>query len=350
MLTEDLLISPKAKQIYDSTQVWDMLSPMIHDTKGPVIWDRSGVTICTYANDGITFPMYREAGINTICFSPAGDQLGPATALQLIGQVYAFISKHGDEFSMAYSVDDIDRIYKEGKTAIFFTIQGTNCLGGNLEMLEVFYRLGVRSMLMAYNQMNMVGDGCADRSDGGLSRFGLSVIKEMNRIGMLCDGTHCGYRTSMEMMEASEAPCVFSHSDAYALFPHYRNIKDDQIKACAETGGVIGISSVGDFLRDRLAKSESIFKHIDYMVNLVGPEHVGLGFDFVRDTTPDPAQNNADAWPEVLGESILMDAQYGVPGQFLELTELMVRAGYPESAIRGVLGENFRRVCKQVWK
>ncbi|MCL1975256.1 MAG: dipeptidase [Firmicutes bacterium] len=350
MLTEGFVISDEAKRIYAKTQVWDMLVPMIHDTKGPVIWDRAGVTLFTYANDGITLPMYRESGINVICFSPAADQLGPETALQLIGQIYAFCAKNPDQYAMAYTVDEIDSLYKAGKTPIFFMIQGTNCLGGNLEMLEVFYRLGVRSMIMAYNQKNLVGDGCAERTDGGLSRFGLSVIKEMNRLGMICDGTHAGYKTSMEMMEASNAPCAFTHSNAYGVFPHYRNIKDDQIKKCAETGGVIGISSVGDFLRDPLAKSDAIFKHIDYIVNLVGPQHVGLGFDFVRDTTPDPAQNNVDAWPTVNGEPILLDALYGVPAQYLELVEYMLRAGYPEKAIRGILGENWRRICKEVWK
>lgn len=350
MVDSNLIISESAKEIFRQAQVWDMLSPMMHDTKGPVIWDRAGVAVCSYANDGITFPMYRKAGINVVCFSPAADQLGPSTALQLIGQLYQFCSQRSDEFQMAYSVDDIDRLTAQGKTALFLSIQGTNCLGSDLNMIEVFYRLGVRFMLMAYNQKNLVGDGCAERTDAGLSRYGLSVVKEMNRVGMICDGSHCGYRTSMDMMEASTAPCIFSHSDAYAIFPHYRNIKDDQIKKCAETGGVIGISSVGDFLRDPQAKSESIFKHIDYMANLVGPEHVGLGFDFVRDATPDPALDNADAWPEVNGTTILVDTEYGQPEQFLELTELMCRAGYSSDHIKGILGGNFRRVCKEVWK
>ena len=126
---------------------------------------------------------------------------------------------------------DVERAKLEGKFAVVLHFQGTNPLGGDLNMVEVYYRLGIRHMLMAYNMKNLVGDGCMECTDDGLSRFGVAVVEEMNRVGMIVDVTHTGYRMTMDTFEVSKAPVIFSHSNPAAVWDIPRNVKDDQIKA-----------------------------------------------------------------------------------------------------------------------
>jgi len=329
-------VSEKARAIYRSSLVWDMTVPY-------------GVQ---HATDGVTLPRFREAGFGLVSLTIGGDKtFGPEVALANIGQIYAVCAKHPDRYCFVRSIDDVDLAQKEGKLAITLNFQGTNVLANDVNLVEVFYRLGVRHMLMAYNQKNLVGDGCAERTDAGLSRFGLSMIKEMNRVGMLVDGTHSGYRTTMEAMEASTAPCIFSHCNAHAVFPHYRNIRDDQIRKCAETGGVIGINGLGEFLDDMEATSESMFRHLDHIVNLVGPRHAGIGLDYVKDVDGfwEYVDASLDAWPDNNGRPN-RHTKFVQPEQIEDLVELMCRRNYPEAEIRGILGGNFYRICRQVWK
>ena len=335
-MVEPMLISERARDIHRNSLVWDMTVPY-------------GVQ---HATDGVTLPRFKKAGFCLVSLTIGGDKtFGPAIALANIGQVLTVCADHADRYRFVQGVDDVDQARREGQLAITLNFQGTNVLANDLGLVEVFYRLGLRHMLLAYNQKNLVGDGCAERTDAGLSRFGLSLIAEMNRVGMLVDGTHTGYRTSMEAMEASTAPFIFSHCNAWALYRHYRNIRDDQIKACARTGGVIGVNGLGEFLDDMEATSESMFCHVDYIANLVGPQHVGIGLDYVKDVGGfwKYVDDSPDAWPENEGRAN-RHSRFVQPEQIEDLVELMCRRNYTDSDIRGILGENFYRVCKQVWK
>jgi membrane dipeptidase len=144
----------------------------------------------------------------------------------------------------------------------------------------LYYDLGVRQMLLAYNKDNRASGGCME-SKIGLTDFGKKVIKEMNRVGMMVDVSHMGYRATLEAFDTSTDPVIFSHSNPKGLRDHARNISDEQIKACAKTGGVIGINGVGEFLGG--VQSEIVVDNIEYVINLVGPEHVGIGLDYVID-------------------------------------------------------------------
>ncbi len=335
-MAEPITVSEKARSIYRSSLVWDMTVPY-------------GMQ---HATDGITLPRFKKAGFGLVSLTLGGDKtFGPEAALTNISKAIAVCAKNPDLYVLVQTIDDVDRAQKEGKLAITMNFQGTNVLANDPGLVEVFYRLGVRHMLMAYNQKNLVGDGCAERTDAGLSRFGLALIKEMNRVGMLVDGTHTGYRTSMEAMEASTSPSIFSHCCAYSVFPHYRNIKDDQIRKCAETGGVIGVNGLGEFIDDMAATSESMFRHLDHIVNLVGAKHAGIGLDYVKDVAGfwKYVDENPEAWPDNEGKAN-RHTKFVQPEQIEDLAELMCRKNYSEESIRGVLGGNFYRVCKQVWK
>ena len=227
-----------------------------------------------------------------------------------------------------------------------------DALRDDIAMVAFYYRLGVRQMLFAYNRNNAAGGGCHDE-DVPLTDFGRAVVDEMNRVGMVVDCSHSGYRTTMEAMERSSAPVIFSHSNPSALTPHGRNIRDDQIRACAATGGVIGLNGIGLFLGDREARTESIFRRIDYVVQLVGPEHAGIGLDYpfpVRGLDIDGLLvTHPEVWPPSAGYGT-GEYRNAEPEQLPELTELMLQAGYDEPTVRGILGENFLRVAGAVWK
>ena len=328
-------VGETARALYDEALVWDMT----------LLWVEG------YADEDITLPRFRAAGVDLISLTVNDFPGSVGGTVRQIAKVKATVAARAEDLVLITSADDVRRAKAAGKLALTLNLQETNPLERSLEMVQVFYDLGVRHMLLAYNQKNYVGDGCAEATDAGLSRFGRRAVQEMNRVGMLVDGTHSGYRTTMEAIEISERPFIFSHCCARGVAPHYRNIKDDQIKACAATGGVIGINGVGGFLIDKQAHTGSMFRHVDHVVQLVGARHVGIGLDYVKDPAACwvTARNAPEAWPQIDGKPH-EDHETVQPEQLLELTDLMLGAGYAEDDVRGILGENFLRVAEAVWK
>jgi membrane dipeptidase len=253
-------------------------------------------------------------------------------------------------FRLATSVPDVLAAGQAGRLAVGFDLEDTNPLGGEIGMVRAYYDLGVRSMLLTYNGENLAGFGCHAADDTGLTAFGRDVVDEMNAAGMMVDVSHCGYQTSMEAIERSAAPVIFSHSSMRGLWDHERNIHDDQVRACAATGGVIGINGVGIFLGENDATAAAMARHVDYAVQLVGPQHVGVGTDYVFDSADlnrELAEN-----PQVFPESY---RRYGrvdfvPPEQLVPLEAELAGRGYSPEDIAGIMGGNFLRVARQVWK
>ena len=302
-------------------------------------------------------------GCDFVCISLAHDWEGLALTISNIAKDRAWFEANSDRFVLISTADDILKAKQEGKLAVAFLFQGANPLDGNTDMVELYYKLGVRTMLIAYNMKNAAGDGCMERTDGGLSRFGVAVVEEMNRVGMIVDGTHTGYRTTMDMFEVSKDPVNFSHSNPWGPWNHPRNIRDDQIKACARSGGVVGIMGVGTFLGNNDISIETFIRHIDYVAELVGPEHVGLGLDYFHNYKKNKsASASVQLNPIALHEEALKKASGGKPSvawddidffppsSLPKLTEGLMKNGHTEAEIRGILGENWLRVARRVWK
>ncbi|HUK50480.1 MAG TPA: membrane dipeptidase [Terriglobales bacterium] len=263
------------------------------------------------------------------------------TAIDRITDSYSILG--GGRIRYGETVEDILEAHKNRKVAVVLQFQNTSPIEHDVRLLEVWYKLGVRVMELTYSQRNLVGDGCDEETDVGLSNFGRRVVQEMNRIGLVVDLSHTSYMTSMDAIELSKDPIIFSHSNVKALadfsndpeWPKRRNLADDQIKALAEKDGVMGIAAQSFLIKNDWQKKPPVVKdmvdHIEYVVKLVGANHVGIGLDYTEGNGP----------PENAIHSVT---------DLIEITADLMRRGYSKNEIRKILGENFLRVFRRVWK
>ncbi len=194
--------------------------------------------------------------------------------------------------------------------------------------------------------------GAVTIEDTGLTDFGRQVVREMNRVGIIVDCSHAAYTTTMEIMQESSKPVVFSHSNPAAVWNHQRNIRDDQIEACAATGGVIGVNGMGIFLGDNDVSNAALMRHINYLADLVGCEHIGFGFDYSPGVDIDIGEilrSRPDYWPA--GQQYdTPGIQHAGPTQLAGLVDDLSAAGFADTDIYGMLGANFRRVAARAWQ
>ena len=262
---------------------------------------------------------------------------------------------------------DIPAAKKDGRAGLLLASQCGDFIGDRLHRIEAFYRLGLRMLIPAYSLSNRICGGCLDRTDGGLTSFGGLVVDECNRVGLLLDCSHLGRRTSLEIIERSTRPVVFSHSCTTALAKNPRNIDDAQIKACAARGGVIGLSPWGPMVLKTGQTSrptlDDFIDHIDHAAQLLGSTlNIGVGTDMSLGTYPD---HTSDPWGEPAYKDVtgvynahitdnIRSPERMVEG-FSNFTEVlnfiarMHRRGYTEADVRGILGGNYLRVFEQVW-
>jgi membrane dipeptidase len=296
-------------------------------------------------------------------------------ALELIDVIYQQVEANADKAGMAFSPQDIRRLHKEGKIAILIGMENGIPIEKSLRLLRIFYRLGVRYMTLCHSGANFICDSSTDKPKwNGVSDFGKKVIREMNNLGMMIDVSHLSDDSFWDVLELSKAPVIASHSCCRAISNAERNLTDDMIKALAKKGGVIQIAYVPDFLSQEykeqsekkqkelkpkidelrekykdnqqelyehimeLAKQNPIplppasvvVDHIDHVVKLVGPDHVGLGSDF--------------------------DGTYAVPEGLEDVSKLpiityyLLKRGYKEEDIVKILGGNLLRVFTEVQK
>lgn len=299
-----------------------------------------------------TLPRMKACGYSFVSLTLDNDSQTRDQVIELIAKQRRFFLSRPDEFVLVEGVDDILRAKQQDKLAVGFHFQGTNALQRDIGMVELYYKLGVRFMLLAYNRRNHVGDGCHEPADAGLSEFGAALIAEMERVGMAVDLSHTGYRTTLQALERATRPVMFSHSNPRALCDHERNIRDDQILACARTEGMLGVNGLGLFLPGGQATTDALADVVEYYAELVGPQHIGLGLDFIYDL-PGLMRNissaPASAHPSGKGyEDATMS--FFQPEQLTELAETLARRGYADADILGVLGGNWLRFFKQVWR
>jgi len=314
----------------------------------PIRWDAHVCPPFTIGANLSFLKRYKNSGVNFVSLNVGFDLMNPDETLHIVKYFHQWILENSDEYMVVGNIQQIFENQLKNKLSIAFDIEGCNLLNNNLDMVSHFYTLGVRQMLFTYNNNNTSGSGCLD-VDTGLTKFGKQLVKKFNDVGMVIDCSHVGYKTSMEIIDLSKHPVVFSHSNPSKLVSHPRNIKDEQIIACAKKGGVIGINGIGLFLGNNDIRTEKIIEHIDYVSQKVGAEHVGIGLDCIFDTDEikNYVKNNPDTFPEKYGFNDVAVAQ---PEQFSEIEELLTLRGYSENEINNILGENFLRIAKSIWK
>lgn len=268
--------------------------------------------------------------------------------LRMLATFRTWLAARPEHYRLIRSVADIHAARAAGQLAVGFDIEGANAIGDQLSLIELYRDLGVRWMLLAYNQNNRAGGGCQD-DDPGLSAFGRSMLEEMARVGMIGCCSHTGYRTAREAIDASPAPLIFSHSNPRALYEHPRNIPDELIRACAARGGVIGINGIGLFLGGNDASPANVARHVMYVAELVGVEHVGIGLDFMHDSDEidEYLAANPDKFPPHLGYGAGM--QMMAPAALPDLATELSRRGMADAELSAVFGRNWLRLAEQIW-
>jgi membrane dipeptidase len=293
---------------------------------------------------------HRAAGVNLVALNVTFDAFPSTMAFEMLASFRSWIAAHGADYVLAESVADIESAKRDGKLAVVFDIEGGRAVEGHPGLVEIFYRLGVRWMLIAYNKNNRLGGGCQDE-DCGLTGYGRKIIDEMERVGMVLCCSHTGYRTAREALEYSRNPVIFSHSNPRAVWDHERNIPDDLMRACARTGGVVNLNGIGPFLGQNDNSTDTLLRHIEHAVEVAGVDHVGLGLDYVFDGAEldELLRTRPDLYPPEKGYGNGSMAMIE-PERFPEIAEALSSRGYADAEVQGILGHNNLRVAKQVWK
>ena len=325
---------PDAEALYDAALVWDAHA-------GFESWP---------STDLRNLAIWKDAGVDFLSVNVGYDVQRWTDTIRVLAAFRRWFEA-SEDYVLAGSVGDVRAARATGRMAVAFDLEGMNALDGSLDLLHLVHALGVRQILFAYNRNSVAGGGCHDE-DRGLTDFGRAAVREMNTLGILVDCSHCGYRTTMEAMELSRAPVIFSHSNPRALRDHERNIRDEQALACAATGGVVGVNGIGLFLGEDDIRTGTIADHVEYLLDLVGSDHVGIGLDYFFETDVDASFQealaaNEDYWPreQYPGGAIRCAA----PCQLRGLTAELLSRGRGEAEVRAVLGGNFLRVAGQVW-
>jgi membrane dipeptidase len=331
---------------------------------------REEMSMTRYVTDPIEEQEYREAwrvsGVTCIFQNAGEESQDPLVLMKRLARfTYATDLLRGF-VSKAAVPEDVEEAKRQGRHCLYLTGNGVPLtqqwvsVPDELRYLRVFYQLGIRMMHLTYQRRNMIGDGCGEKSDAGLSDFGRAAIAEMNRVGVIPDCAHSGWRTSLESALASKKPVVASHTTCAALDarPHARSKPDNVIKAIADSGGYVGICCIPRFLRGT-GDLGMFLNHIDHVVKTVGIDHVAIGTDIAYSSQNSAAENKRvprlrrgrvefrTLWPEDDFQTTpQMDDSLAWTNWPL-YTVGLVQRNYSDDDIRRIVGGNVLRVARE---
>jgi membrane dipeptidase len=311
------------------------LTPEFTRVIGSMWVDRSKIGMGVRSDLGhVDLPRLKEGGVDCQIFaiSSARDRTPPyalRTALEMIDVFYRECMKNPDAMQTVYSHDDILEAKEAGRIAAMLSIEGADVIEGKISMLRVFHRLGVRMVGLVHSLRNLLADGVTDaRTGGGLSKLGMQAIEELDRLGMIIDVSHINDQGFWDVVDLANGPIIASHSNSRAICDHPRNMTDDMIKALAEKGGVMGMNFAPSFVHPTSPSVSTLVDHIDHIVDLVGPDHVGLGSDF--DGIPFTPAGLEDV------------------ARMPNITEELIERGYVREDLEKILGLNHLKLIKNV--
>ena len=299
---------------------------------------------------------FKDCGIKVFHHSfGLGGPNSHTDALIYFAALNAFIARYSDTFTRVSRWRDLEALVRSPKVGVIPGLQNSEHFR-TPEDVKLFYSLGQRVSMLTYNAQNNLGCGATERRDCGVSDFGAAIIQKMNEVGMLVDVSHCGDMTTLDAFELSKKPVAITHSNCRALVNHPRCKTDEAIRKMAASGGVMGITGVRMFVRSEEPTTiEHLVDHVDHVAKLVGVEYVGVGSDCDLngyDKLPkaqDQALRASYKASYAFREKLDIEA-FGHPRKIFDLTEALLRRGYGEADIVGILGGNFRRMFKNVWE
>ncbi|MEW5917551.1 MAG: membrane dipeptidase [Gemmatimonadota bacterium] len=342
--------SARCVKLMQESLVIDMLSPLTIEGK----WAQWATNPESFKD--ADFKRYKDSGINVFhhAFGLGGTN-AYESALSYFATINSLIAGNDQTMMRIDSAADFKRVKGSGKMGVLAGIQNAEHFRRPQDV-TFFFGLGQRVSQLTYNSRNLIGNGSTERRDEGISDFGASIVDQMNKTGMAIDVSHCGDRTTLDAFELSKKPVLITHSNCRALAPgHPRCKSDDAIKACGKAGGVMGITSVRNFVKNSEPTTiEDVINHFDHVKKLIGPQHLGVGSDIDLDgyDDMDPAayQRLKAAYKDSYSFRDKIDIEgLDHPKRMFDLTEGLIRRGYSDAEIIGILGGNFARVLSEIW-
>ena len=300
----------------------------------------------------IYYDSWKRGGFKLIVSSLYADADYPSTTLrQTLEQIVALkrdIAESADKFLLVTTGDDLHEVLTQDKIGIMLSFEGMEAIENNLDLLDIFYDLGVRGAGLVWSRRNFIADGCISETHaqgtlGGLTAFGVETVRRLDELGMFFDVSHLNDEGFWDLMKFSRGPVIASHSDCRAIYATNRNLADEQIRAIAERGGVIGMNAIKHILgvEDEQERITKICDHIDHVVSLVGTDHVGFGFDLCNNCM------------DVLRKADTPKSDYDTlydHGEAVLITDELLTRGYGEEDIKKIIGGNFLRVYESILK
>lgn len=286
-----------------------------------------------------------------------------ARAVRDIARLERQIDLRPDALARVRTAADIDAAKRSGRTGLVYAFQDGVCFQEDLTRLDTFHQLGVRVIQPTYNRRNLLGDGCLEPSNAGLSKDGFAAVERMNSLGILIDLSHCGRRTAADALQASKLPVAFTHTGCAALADHPRNRTDAELRAVAERGGVAGIFFMPYLEVGKQADASIVIRHVEHMIDVAGEDHVSIGTDggvsaevvddAFRKQFAETMRSRRDAGIAAPGETetgYLFASDLNEPRRLEKLATLLSARGHSDARIEKLLGANLRRVFAATWR
>lgn len=272
------------------------------------------------------------------------------------------IAAHPESLMRIRTVNDLQAAKQQKKLGLIYGFQDASVFGSDLSRIELFSSFGVRIVQLTYNVRNLIGDGCLESANGGLSQLGRNAVAELNARKVLIDLSHCGQQTTADGIRESKAPVAFTHSGCNAIAQRPRNKRDEELKAMADKGGVIGIYMMPFLTMGVQTSDQDVIRHIEHAVNVCGEDHVGIGSDL--SITPHKV---TDAYKKSHAEFVAMRQKQGIaapgedpnvymfvpelnaPNRLELIAERLLKKGHTEARVEKIIGGNTVRLLKDVW-
>jgi membrane dipeptidase len=322
------------------------------NTRSVLVFDAMGEIREVY--DKALLNQMIDSGLNaitkTMCDPKTFERDALDVALEGIRSFDAWIAQNPTQVIKATSVADLDRAQREDKIAVFYLIQTSTPFGKDLDMVDTFYGLGLRTVQVTYNYQNWVGAGCKERTSAGLSEFGLQMVAKLNDTRMLVDCSHANMQTMADTIRASRVPVIVSHTGCLAVHENIRNTTDENLKLLADNGGVVGIDQIRPHITTlKDGALQHYLDHIEHAVNVSGIEHVGIGSDRDHryiDLTPEYIAELASEQGANFNEDDLpwFMPELNGPRRMETIWDGLKGRGHADSAIEKIMGANVRRV------